>query len=52
MAENLGNTVNTVLDTDQELSQHIPDNLSTGLKITTYAAIIYSIAASIRKLRS
>ena len=52
LAENLGNTVNTVLDTDQELSQHIPDNLSTGLKITTYTVVIYSIANSLRKLRS
>ena len=52
MVENLGNTVNTVLDADQELSQHIPDNLSTGLKIATYTVILYSVADSLRRLRS
>jgi hypothetical protein len=52
MTENLGTTINTLLDTDQKISQHIPDNISKGLQVSTYAIVLYTIADSIRKLRS
>jgi hypothetical protein len=52
MTENLGTTINTLLDTDQKLSEHIPDNISKGLQVSTYAIVLYTIADSIRKLRS
>ena len=52
MTENLGTTINTLLDRDQNLSQYIPDNVSKGLQVSTYAVVLYSIVDSIRKLRS
>ena len=52
MTENLGTTINTLLDRDQNLSQYIPDNVSKGLQVSTYAIVLYSIVDSIRKLRS
>jgi hypothetical protein len=52
MTENLGTTINTLLDTDQKLSEHIPDNISKGLQVSTYGIVLYTIADSIRKLRS
>lgn len=52
ITENLGTTINTLFDTDQKLSEHIPDNISKGLQVSTYAIVLYTIADSIRKLRS
>jgi hypothetical protein len=50
--ENLGNTFSTLLDRDKEMSQYLPNNVSTALQISTYAVILYTIADSIRKLRT
>jgi hypothetical protein len=49
--ENLGNTVSTIFNMDDDLSEHLPSNVSTGIQLSTYAVILYSVVSSIMGLR-
>jgi hypothetical protein len=50
--ENLGNTFSSLLDSNEELSQYLPNNISTALQLSSYAIILYTIVDGVRKLRS
>ena len=51
VGENLGNTFSVLLDTDEGLSNHLPSNINTGLQVSTYGIILYTVIDSVRKLR-
>jgi hypothetical protein len=49
--ENLGNTVSTLFEIDDGLSEYLPVNISTGIRISTYAVILYTVLSSVINLR-